>query len=33
MKQIFIESIQQFYQFGLLQPNIKLMSHNYDLDI
>ena len=33
MKQIFIESIQQFYQFGLIQPKVKLMSHNYYLNI
>ena len=33
MKQIFIESIQQLYQFGLIQPKVKLMSHNYYLDI
>jgi hypothetical protein len=33
MKQIFIESIQEFYQFGLIQPKVKLMSHNYYLDI
>jgi hypothetical protein len=33
IKQIFIESIQQLYQFGLIQPKVKLMSHNYYLDI
>ena len=33
MKQIFIELIQEFYQFGLIQPKVKLMSHNYYLDI
>ena len=33
MKQIFIELIQQLYQFGLIQPKVKLMSHNYYLDI
>lgn len=33
MKQIFIESIQELYQFGLIQPKVKLMSHNYYVDI
>jgi len=33
MKQIFIELIQQFYQFGLIQPKVKLISHNYYVDI
>jgi hypothetical protein len=33
MKQIFIELIQELYQFGLIQPKVKLMSHNYYLDI
>jgi len=29
MKQIFIESIQGLYQFRLIQPNVKHMSHKY----
>jgi hypothetical protein len=33
MKQIFIQLIQEFYQFELIQPKVKLMSHNYYLDI
>ena len=33
MKQIFIESIQEFYKFGIVQPKVKLMSHNYYLNI
>ena len=33
MKQIFIELIQEFYQFGLIQPKVKLMSDNHYLDI
>jgi hypothetical protein len=33
MKQIFIELIQELYQFGLIQPKVKLMSHNYYVDI
>ena len=33
MKQIFIESIQEFYKFGLIQSKVKLMSHNYYVDI
>ena len=33
IKRIFIELTQEFYQFGLIQPKVKLMSHNYYLDI
>ena len=33
MKQIFIELIQEFYQFGLIQPKSKRMLDNYYLDI
>jgi hypothetical protein len=33
LKRIFIQLIQEFYQFGLLQPKVKLMSHNYYPDI
>ena len=30
---LFIELIQEFNKFGLIQPKVKLMSHNYYLDI
>lgn len=33
IKPIFIELIQELYQFGLIQPKVKLMSHNYYVDI
>ena len=33
MKQIFIQLIQEFYQFRLIQSKVKLMSHNYYVDI
>jgi hypothetical protein len=33
MKQIFIESIQEFYQFGLIDSKVKLMLHNDYIDI
>ena len=29
----FLELIQEFYQFGLIQLKVKLISHNYCLDI
>lgn len=33
IKRIFIELIQELYQFGLIHPKVKLMSHNYYLNI
>ena len=33
IKRIFIQLTQEFYQFGLINSKIKLMSHNYYLDI
>ena len=33
IKRIFIELIQEFYQFGLIQPKVKLMLHNNYIDI
>ena len=33
IKRIFIQLIQELYQFGLIQPKVKLMSHNYYVDI
>jgi len=33
IKRIFIQLIQELYQFGLIQPKVKLMSHNYHVDI
>jgi len=33
IKGIFIELIQQFYQFGLIESKVKLMFHNDSLDI
>lgn len=33
IKRIFIQLIQELYQFGLIQPKIKLMLHNNYIDI
>ena len=33
IKRIFIELTQQFYQFGLIQPKVKLMLHSNYIDI
>ena len=33
IKQIFIELIQEFYQFGLINSKVKLMLHNNYIDI
>lgn len=33
IKRIFIQLIQELYKFGLIQPKVKLMSHNYYVDI
>ena len=33
IKRIFIELIQEFYQFGLIDSKVKLMLHNNDIDI
>ena len=33
IKRIFIELTQEFYQFGLIQPKVKLMLHSNYMDI
>lgn len=33
IKRIFIELTQEFYQFGLIQPKVKLMLHSNYIDI
>lgn len=33
IKRIFIQLTQQFYQFGLIQPKVKLMLHSNYIDI